>query len=110
MIPNIRALGRLKSGQMNKTEADYSAYLEILLRAGEIAWYRYEGIKFRLASNTFYSPDFAVMLPDGEMQIHEVKGYMMDDAAAKIKIAAEMFPFQFFIVRKEKSGWNVTKV
>lgn len=74
MRKQIQALGRLKTGQMNKTESAYCQHLEQRKRAGEIAWYRFEGIKLRLADNTFYTPDFAVMLATGEMELHEVKG------------------------------------
>ena len=42
--------------------------------AGEVAWYTFEGITMRLAGNTFYWPDFAVMLTSGALQMHEVKG------------------------------------
>jgi hypothetical protein len=95
------ALGRLKVGQMNKTEAEYAALLEQRRRAGEVAWFKFEGVKLRLADNTFYTPDFAVMLVGGAMQMHEVKGHWMDDARAKIKIAADLYPFDFIAVRKQ---------
>lgn len=100
------ALGRLKPGQMNKSEAAYGGHLELLKRAGEIQWYRFEGIKLRLADNTFYTPDFAVMVDDGVMELHEVKGFWQDDARAKIKIAADMYPFRFkaFKARAKKHG------
>ena len=111
---NRRALGRLKVGQRNKTEAAYKNLLELRMKAGEILWYRFEGIKFRLADKTFYEPDFAVMLSDGEIQIKEVKGFMEDDAWVKIKVAAEMYPFRFFIVRakpkKLGGGWDEVEV
>jgi hypothetical protein len=58
----LQALGRLKVRAMNKIEMAYAGRLELLLRAGKIAWYRFEGLKLRLADNTFYTPDFAVML------------------------------------------------
>ena len=103
---NYQALGRLKTGQMNKTEAAYSDYLERLKIAGEVLWYKFEGIKFRLADNTFYTPDFAVMRSDCSMEIHEVKGFMTEDANVKIKVAADMYPFKFFAVYKEKNGWR----
>ncbi|TMN18518.1 DUF1064 domain-containing protein [Pseudoxanthomonas sp. X-1] len=105
------ALGRLKAGAMNKTEAAYAASLELRKAAGEVAWYRFEGVKLRLADNTFYTPDFAVMLADGRMQMHEVKGFWQDDARAKIKIAAEMYPFDFLAVKatakRDGGGWAV---
>jgi hypothetical protein len=103
---NYQALGRLKTGQMNKTESAYSDHLERLRIAGEVLWYKFEGIKFRLADNTFYTPDFAVMRSDSSMEIHEVKGFMTEDANVKIKVAADMYPFKFFAVYKEKNGWR----
>lgn len=102
----ILALGRLKTGDMNKTESAYANRLNLLLRAGEIAWFKFEGIKLRLADNTFYTPDFAVMLADGTMELHEVKGFWQDDARAKIKIAADLYPFRFIAITKDGGGWK----
>lgn len=94
---------------MNKTEARYAARLEGMKHAGEILWHRFEGVKLRLADNTFYTPDFAVMNKDGTMECHEVKGdraIFQDDARVKIKVAASMYPFRFIAVypRKAKDG------
>ena len=94
------ALGRLKQGQMNGTEAAYAAELAQRQSAGEVAWYRFEGVKLRLADATFYTPDFAVMRADGLLEMHEVKGHWQDDARVKIKVAAEQYPFRFIAVRK----------
>lgn len=111
MLRSLQALGRLKAGAMNKTEAAYGADLELRKRAGEVAWYRFEGIKLRLADNTFYTPDYAVMLTGGELECHEVKGFWQDDARAKIKVAAEMYPLRFVAVtakaKKDGGGWKV---
>lgn len=111
MKRSLQALGRLKTGQMNKTESAYCQLLELRKRAGEIVWYRFEGIKLRLADNTFYTPDFAVMLSTGEMEMHEVKGFWTDDARVKIKVAAEQYPFRFIAVKpkakKAGGGWEV---
>lgn len=105
------ALGRLKAGAMNKTEQAYDQHLALLQHAGQIAWRRFEGLKLRLADNTFYTPDFAVMAADGVIECHEVKGYWQDDARAKIKIAADQYPFRFIAIKarakKEGGGWEV---
>lgn len=105
------ALGRLKVGAMNKTEQAYADLLAARLHAGEIQWYRFEGLKLRLADNTFYTADFAVMAADGVIEMHEVKGFWQDDARAKIKIAADRYPFRFIAVRvkpkREGGGWDV---
>ncbi len=100
------AHGRFRSDGMNKLEAAYAQQLEWRKRAGELLWYAYEGIKFKLAPATFYTPDFAVMMADGELQIHEVKGFWEEDARVKIKIAAQLFPIRFIAIRKSsKEGW-----
>lgn len=108
MKKGLQALGRLKTGQMNKTEELYCKHLEGMKAAGLIAWFKFEGMKFRLADKTFYTPDFAVMRSDGALQMHEVKGYWQDDARAKIKIAADMYPMDFIAVKKGKGGkWEI---
>lgn len=114
MIPRntpMFALGRLKTGEMNKSEAAYNAYLEARKTAGDVVWFKFEGMKFRLADNTFYTPDFAVMLADGSLQAHEVKGFWQDDAKVKIKVAASLFPIDFIAVKarakKDGGGWSV---
>lgn len=99
------ALGRLKTGVMNKGEADYAQYLSLLKHGGKILWFAFEGIKVRLADNTFYSPDFAVMASDGTLELHEVKGHWTDDARVKIKVAAALFPFRFIAIKKIKNNW-----
>lgn len=108
---NVQALGRLKPGSMNGTEAKYAKLLEDRKIAGEIAWYRYEGLKLRLADNTFYTPDFAVMLADGALECHEVKGFWTDDARVKIKVAADQYPMRFIAVKvrakKHGGGWEM---
>jgi len=107
------ALGRMKSGERNKLEQAYETHLESLKQAGEIQWYKFEGMKFRLADNCFFTPDYAVLLANGEMEMHEVKGakaIFQCDAKAKIKIASEMYPFRFIaifpIAKKSGGGWE----
>jgi len=104
------ALGRLKTGEMNKLEAKYSEHLEGLKQTGEVLWWKFEGIKLRLADNTFYTGDFAVQAADEVVEIHEVKGFWQDDARVKIKVAASLYPFRFFAVKpvakKDGGGWK----
>ena len=108
MNNKLLALGRLKAGELNGTEAAYELCLKARMQAGEIAWYKFEGVKLRLADSTFYTPDFAVMLANGQMEMHEVKGFWRDDARAKIKIAASIYPFRFIAVTKARGGgWGV---
>ena len=111
MNPALQALGRLPSGTMNKTEALYAEHLDGLLHHNVIAWYKFEGVKLRLADGCFYTPDFAVMLHDGQLEMREVKGYWLEDARVKIKVAAALYPFRFIGVtaqsKKAGGGWAV---
>lgn len=109
----MQALGRLPAGKMNKTEEAYAAHLELRKQAGEVLWYKFEGIKLRLADKTFYTVDFFVMPVSRELEAHEVKGFWTDDARVKIKVAAELYPvFKFIAVKASKSketgaAWEV---
>jgi hypothetical protein len=96
-------------GRMNKTEQAYADYLTKRLHAGEILDWKFEPFKLRLADNTFYSIDFAIVRADGIIELHEVKGApWADDARVKIKVAAEAFPwFVFRGIRKGKAGWLI---
>lgn len=83
---------------MNKWESMYDEELVQRKFAGEIQWFGYEAIKLRLAKATMYTPDFTVVLADGSVEFHEVKGFWRDDARVKIKVAAEMFKWARFVV------------
>lgn len=106
---------------MNKLEQAYDALLAGRKLVGEIADYWYEGITLKLAEGTRYTPDFLVLMPDGELQFHEVKAGMAvkvdgvatgetkamseDASRIKIKIAAERFPFRFIMAYCRKGQW-----
>ena len=101
---------RRAPGSMNGTETRYAAHLESLRIAGEIEWFAFEALTFKLAPDTRYTPDFVVMLPDLTIELHEVKGatkdkatggkkpFIEEDAKLKIKVAAALMPFRFSIV------------
>jgi len=92
---------------LNRTEAAYADYLELLKKAGEIEGWMAHPFGLRLADKTFYHPDFLVICKD-QFEIHEVKGFFRDDANVKLKVAVAMFPwFQFKLVRKAGKGWDI---
>ena len=101
---------RREAGTMNKTEAQYAQHLELMKRDGKIIFYQYEGITLHLAKKTSYRPDFVVQLPDGIIEMHEVKGYWQDDARVKIKVAASIWPMVFRAVTKTKTGWQYEEI
>lgn len=105
-LQKMRALGRLKGRQMNRTETAYASYLEAQKVSGQVLWYQFEPMNLRLADRCFYKVDFLVMTGTGHLECHEVKGYWTDDALVKIKVAAETFPFKFLAVKLEKGEWK----
>lgn len=102
------ARARHERGVMNKLEARYAAHLEERRMAREIASWRFEEVRLLLAPNTTITPDFWIVLPDGEVQVHEVKGHWEDDARVKVKVAAERWhEFAWLAVRWDKrDGWQ----
>jgi hypothetical protein len=106
--PGAFALGRLPAGTMNKTEAAYDEHLS-LRHTGDIIWHKFEAVKLRLADNTFYTCDFRRAARVGVLEMHEVKGFMQDDANVKIKVAASIYPFRFKVVRKGKAACGTSR-
>jgi len=108
------ALGRLKSGVLNKTEQAYANHLEMLKSTGFVLWYTFEGMTFKIAEGCRYTPDFAVMNSALQLECHEVKGFMRDDSFVKIKAAANKFPFRFILVRakpkRDGGGWSYNPI
>jgi len=102
--------GRLKPGDMNKTETRYADRLEAMLHAHEIRWWRFEGLKFRLSDGAWYTPDFNVLTANGDVECHEVKGHWEEAARVRIKVAADQYPFRFVACtekrKKDGGGWN----
>lgn len=102
----LYAKGRMKSGQMNRTEKAYAAWLEAEKHAGRIMAYWFEALKLKIAEGAcFYTPDFLVLRPDGTLELHEVKGspaIFADDAKVKVKACATQYPFPVFVVSQRK--------
>ena len=101
---------RKQVGEMNKTEAAYAEYLEGQKVLGNVLWYAFEAVTFKLAEGCRYTPDCLVLLTSGFAKLHEAKGFWAEDARIKIKVAAAMFPFRFVAVKrlakKRGGGWE----
>jgi hypothetical protein len=108
------AKGRRKPGVMNGTEEKMAAFLDQKKTVGEVLQYWFEAYTFKLAPDTRYTPDFAVMLSDYTLEFWEVKGFMRDDANVKIKVAAQMFPHVFRLckvrAKKHGGGWEIKTI
>lgn len=100
----------IRENRMNKTEARFAEYLEQLKHLKEIVAYEFEPIRFRLAGKTGYTPDFMAVYPK-HITFYEVKGFMRDDAAVKVKVTADMYPwFEWFLVYWKKGEWIFKEV
>ncbi len=111
----LYALGRLKVGEKNQTEQRYEdEVLQPGLIAGDILWYRFEGIKLRLADNTFLTVDYAVLPASGILTMIDVKGaaaIVEEDARVKMRVAAETYPFAFQLAFPAKGGgWTIKSI
>lgn len=110
---NLKAIGQVKRGQMNKTEAQYAEHLECERLSGRLAWWAFEPIKLKLADSTFYTPDFALLMPNGQLVLDDVKGrkgdsyFCQEDSKLKVKVAAQAFPMVFrFVWPLKGGGWS----
>lgn len=96
---------------MNKLEAAWAEVLRERELRGEVLWWRWEGITLKLGADVRYTPDFAVVVASGEMEMHETKGgFFRDDAKAKLRIAADLYPFRFVLVRLDEGVWKTEEV
>lgn len=93
-------------GKMNLLEAAYAEVLAVRELKGEVIWWGFEALRFRLADGTYYCPDFAVQLADGTIELHETKGRWMESARLRIKVAADRFPFRFVAIKNIKGKWE----
>jgi len=95
-------IARPVRGQMNGSEQRYAHRLELLRITGQVAWWAFEPVKFRLADKTWYTPDFLVMQNDGALELHELKGWMEEDANVKLKVTSETYwMFRVMLVREK---------
>jgi hypothetical protein len=112
-LMNKRQVARHKSGEMNRTEAEYASdFLEPLKQSGFFVEYWFEEFTFKLAPDTRYTPDFVALRSDGKLEVHETKGsFVRDDALVKFKVAAARYPFIFWLCqklsKKQGGGWQI---
>lgn len=96
----------------SQLEARYAGRLELLLKAGEIARWKYEAHSLKLGNGARYTPDFWVVLPSGLMEFHETKGQKREAAMVRVKVGASEYPeYRFVLVEAEgKNGFKYTEV
>lgn len=84
---------RTKQRKMNNTEQRMYNQLIAEKRAGVINDVSFEGITFKLADDTRYTPDFVVKTNEGSLRLLETKGgHIWEDGLLKFKIAMDKYP------------------
>ncbi len=99
---------------MNKTERRFFEEMSASTRVVKILR---EPYKLRLAGRTWYTPDFVVwplvFVGDCRPACVEVKGFMRDDAAVKLKVAASLYAAEWrwlLVTRAGRHGWEVREI
>lgn len=96
----------------NKTERAFFAWLHATFQQH---LHHEQAVTFQIANGCRYTPD-AVSFSSltGKMFAWEVKGFMRDDAAVKLKVAARMFPCVTFRLATKRrggiDGWSIEDV
>lgn len=94
--------------KLNKTERRYLA----TLRANpNVKWIGIQSLTFKLGDDLRFTPDFCYLL-DGKLICVDTKGgFIREDSAIKIKVAARMFPWAEFVVEQWSGGvWLSKKI
>ena len=92
--------------RMNKTETRWAARLTA---DPTVLAHQFEAVTLRLARDCRLTPDFLVVHADGALGFDEVKGgYIREDAAIKLKVAVDKYPFFRWRLCAWKDGaWNI---
>ncbi len=107
--PVAPMLRQKRTPALNKWEL---AFGEQLRRDYPNAHVSAQSITLKLANGVRYTPDFIVAGgPSADVIAYEVKGYMRDDAAVKLKVAATAFPWmRFVLARRDGQRWVCEEV
>jgi hypothetical protein len=87
-------------------EANYARYLNWLIANGQIKCWEFEPDTFEFPvkrGSRFYTPDFKITNNDASMEYHEIKGYMDQRSATKLKRMAKYYPlFKIVLIDKHQ--------
>ena len=121
MTALVSAKAQAEPRDGNQLERDFGDLLETQFRRGEIAWYAFQRLTFKLGDDCRYSPDWNVVTASGLLIQYECKGtkvvkgkaklYARDDAMVKIRSAASIFWWaKFVVVWRFKGVWQFDEV
>lgn len=98
----------LPKPRMNKLEV---AWLAVLVLRPDVDRASFEAVKLRLADQTYYTPDFFVVMKSGLIEFHETKGYMRAAARVRLRVAADLYPeFQFTKITRPGGRWKMDPI
>jgi hypothetical protein len=99
---------RLRQNSEPKLNATEKEFERVLADRFSDCFRTTQAVTFRLGNGVRYTPDFVLFSPiGGTVDAYEVKGYMRDDAAVKLKVAAALYPFIVWrLVWKEDGRWQ----
>lgn len=102
----MRTQVTLAASKMNALEQRFATeYLEPLRLGGELQWWAFEPMNFRIGGTAFYRPDFIVVDGIGQVLAYETKGHWREAARVRIKVAADLVPWMRFVaVTIDKRG------
>lgn len=90
-------------GKINGMELGYETKL---YSDNAVKAFEYEPFSFPIATGATYCPDFLVLYADGRLEAIEVKGFMRESAALRIKIFRDKYPWlPLRVVRRVKGEW-----
>jgi hypothetical protein len=99
----------------SRVEKQFAEFGAERVRNGPLQRCDYEPVTLRIGERCTFTPDFRLVLKNGDIQLIEVKGrmadgkpYVRDKAMNKLKAAAVLHPmWAFFLVWPDGSGgWN----
>ena len=93
----------------NKTESAYRR--EVLERRSGVVAIHYEGLTFRMANGHRYTPDWVVVMEDGGIECHEVKGRRALHSQQRARLAFDQARVEFPWVKwvwaaRREHGWS----
>ncbi len=103
------SLRQRTSDGLNKLERAFLGHLE----AHKLGPLLTQAITLKLANGVRYTPDFVEVRYSTGLIAYEVKGFMRDDAAVKIKVAASLYPWiTFFLATRPRgaSAWRIERI
>lgn len=104
-----RKVGNANVFFRSRREANYAMYLQFLKEKGEITEWVHEPKTFVFTDGRAFVPDFEVILPNGQIEYHEVKGWYDDRSRHHIELMKEQFPGEKLIIVFSKEYKEIKK-